>query len=93
MNLTKEQSILLGTALANPGLVIATTADSPNDIAWMDLVEKGVLEIAEFNDPDMIKIAGPLDLRGYRPTQRAIDFGAKLEKVSAVELMQIVRTA
>jgi hypothetical protein len=89
MNLTREQSVLLGTALANPGMVIATTADSPNDLVWMDLVEKGVLEIVDFDDPNMIKIAGPLDLRGYRPTQRAIDYGARLEKVTDAEIMQL----
>jgi hypothetical protein len=89
MNLTKEQSLLLGTALANPGLVIATTADSPNDVVWMDLVEKGVLEIVDFDDPNMVRIAGPLDLRGYRPTQRAIDYGARLEKVTDAGILQL----
>ena len=98
MNLTREQSILLGTALSRPGLIIATAADSPNDIVWVDLVEKGVLEIVELDDPkepDFGKFAKSADLRGYRATQRAIDFGVKLQKVSDSEAedIKLVRLA
>jgi hypothetical protein len=102
MNLTKEQSILLGTALAKPDLVLATAADSPNDVVWMELVEKGVLQIVDAgaldrSDAEWIRIASRLDLRCYRVTERAVravaEVAVKLERVTAADIHQTAGTA
>lgn len=98
MNLTQEQSALLGSALARPDLILATAANSPNDVVWMDLVEKGVLEMVEPETVDpkdsaWIHLACRLNLRCYRVTKRAADFGAKLDPVTAAEVYRTVGNA
>lgn len=82
MILTEQQRTLLCMAVLKPDLILATAADSPNDIVWMEMVEQDVLEIVEHTDPEWLKIANRLDLRGYRATKRALEVGKRLHPIT-----------
>jgi len=79
MKFTTQQKLLLNAAVADPSVLLVTTAGSANDDAWRGLVDRGMLEaVTDIDEPRLAALAELLDFRAYRVrahvAKRAADF-------------------